>query len=175
MILLDIEKAFDVVWHKALVYLLNEYEVPLYIIKIILYYLKNRKFKVHIKDSKSSTRKVAAGVPQGSILGPFLFLFYINNLPKNSSTDIALFADDTAILSASWSKKLAVEKAFKHYNEIRKFFDKWKIKINDAKTELIVFSRKTKKPPSIDEQINPSSYVKYLGMHLDVKLSFTSS
>lgn len=145
MILLDIEKAFDVVWHEALVCILFEYHVPLYLILIIARYLKNRKFIVTANNAKSSKRRITAGVLQGSLLGPLLFLFCINNIPKNSDTELALFADDTAILASSWKKALAVKRAQAHLIQIIKFFHKWKIKINAAKTEIIIFSKKNKK------------------------------
>lgn len=177
MMLLDIEKAFDAVWHHGLIYILHKYKFPIYIIKIIMNYLKSRSFRVQAEDVKSSKRRISAGVPQGSILGPVLFIFFINNLPKRKDTELALYADDTGVLSASWKKALAVKRVKEHFQEISDFFYKWKIKINVNKTELIVFAHKRKEKVEsimIDEElIEPKSVVKYLGMHLDAKLSFT--
>ena len=178
MILLDIEKAFDTVWHQGLIYKLAEYKVPLYIIKIIIHYLRNRKFFTTVNNRTSKTNNVEAGVPQGSILGPILFLYFINDLPKHSKTEIALFADDTAILSSSWRKSVAVKNANEHFQQIRNYFHTWKIKINDAKTELIIFSKKVKEnDPSItigNLEIKPTKEVKYLGVILDKNLNYTS-
>lgn len=98
-------------------------------------------------------------------------------MPKRTDTDLALFADDTGILATSWRKALAVKRVKEHFEEITKFFHKWKIKTNVNKTELIVFSRKRKEkvqPITLEnEVIEPKNVVKYLGMYLDSKLSFT--
>lgn len=177
MVLLDIEKAFDTVWHKFLIYLLYDYKLPLYLVKIIANYLKRRRFFVSVNKSKSSKRKIAAGVPQGSILGPILFIYFINAIPRSPDVDVALFADDTAASVASWKKSLAVKKALNKFLEIRNFFIKRKIQINPSKTELIIFSKKIKETaPSIkiDNQIiEPSKHVRYLGVYLDSRLNFT--
>lgn len=177
MILFDIEKAFDTVWHKALICLLFDYKFPYYLIKIVANYLKRRRFFVSVNNAKSSKKKIAAGVPQGSILGPILFIYFINCILQSPCTNVALFADDTAVSAASWKKSQAVKKAQVQFLKIRQFFEKWKIQINPSKTELIVFSKKIKETvPSItiDNQIiEPSKHVKYLGVYLDSKLSYT--
>lgn len=178
MILLDIEKAFDTVWHKGLIYKLFKIGMPIYIIKIIQHYLKNRTFNLIIDKVKSKTQSIAAGVPQGSILGPRLFLYYINDIPKNPKSELALFADDTAILSSSWSKRVALKNVVDHYNLIKHYFDQWKIKINENKTEVIIFSKKYKKEiiekvVINDLELDIKKSVKYLGVHLDSKLSFS--
>lgn len=79
-------------------------------------------------------------------------------------------------MASSWNIRQAVKKAHLLFIKIRDYFGKWKIKINSAKTELIVFSHKREIPPTItvdDEMISPSESVKYLGVHLDKKLNFT--
>lgn len=180
MVLIDIEKAFDTVWHKALIHILYELKMPIYIIKIIASYLYKRKFVVSANNQTSGKRKVRAGVPQGSILGPVLFLYFINNIPKDKDTQIGLFADDTTIYASSWSKLLALKRIEKHLHEVYKFFHKWKIKINITKTELIIFSRRKDKDKEKDkmyimfqnQKIEPKNSVKYLGVTLDKKLKF---
>lgn len=176
MILLDIEKAFDTVWHEGLIHILHSIGLPIYIIRVLIEYLKNRIFTTKVKNKNSKKRKVAAGVPQGSILGPILFIYFINNIPKSPDTELALFADDTAILASSIRKWLAVKRANNHFQLIYKYFNKWKIKINLEKTELIVFSHKKETVPSIKIEnitVEPKKNVKYLGVILDEKLTFT--
>ena len=104
LILLDLNKAFDSVWHKAVITKLYDIKLLIILINIISNYLKkNRKFYVSINGTKSTYKEVVAEVPQGSILRPLLFIFYINDLPKTTNTHTAIFADDTAIYVSSWS------------------------------------------------------------------------
>ena len=82
MILLDIEKAFDTVWHKGLIYKLYKYKFPTYIIKTVQNDLKHRFFRTVVCNQESELRNVSAGVPQGSILGPVLFIYFITALDR---------------------------------------------------------------------------------------------
>lgn len=180
MLLLDIEKAFDTVWHKGLIHKLDSINLPLYLSKLIQNYLSRRTFRVQINNNFSREQKIATGVPQGSILGPVLFSYYINDLPIDGSTETALFADDTAIYNASWNKKTAIKRIQFTLNIYLEYFNLWKIKINAAKTELIILShkiklKKTEKDLKIEvlgEIIEPKTTVKYLGVILDTKLRF---
>ena len=124
MILLDIKKALDSVWHRGLIYKLYKYKFPTYIIKLLISYLRKRTFIVSGEGIDSGPRKIRAGVPQGSILGPILFLLFINDLPINSKTQLALFADDTALLSGSWKRKTAVQNVEAHFKRIHEHFQK---------------------------------------------------
>lgn len=177
MLLLDIEKAFDTVWHEGLVHKLSTYKLPNYVLKIIMSYLEDRTFQIKIGNTYSKTQNVAAGVPQGSILGPILFLYYINDIPKSPNTNIALFADDTAIMAQSWKKDQAIKYIQRHIVELEVFYHKWKVKINVLKTELLVFSQKEKKNNThivyMNEiPVNSKEDAKYLGVDLDKKLTF---
>ena len=177
LVLLDIEKAFDTVWHKGLIHKLHVSNLPLYTIKIIQNYLKKRTLAVSVNDTHSNTQKIAAGVPQGSILGPVLFLYYINDIPQNTKVKIALFADDTALYSSSWRNEVAIKNLQIYINSLMKYYNKWKIKINEAKTEQVMFSLKKNRKPIPGITINGTTTIaspsaKYLGMHLDKKLLY---
>lgn len=95
-IFLDVEKAFDRVWISGLIAKLIKFNTPWYISKLIFSYLTDRSFTVQVKRNYSSIRPIHAGTPQGSVLGPLLYNIFMNDIPLNPMTKIALFADDTA-------------------------------------------------------------------------------
>lgn len=177
MALLDIEKAFDTVWHDGLIYKLLKAETPLPLVRIIDDYLRDRTFTVTIKGENSNPRKVPMGVPQGSILGPHLFSVYIHDVPVPQNCQLALYADDLAIYTCSSSRKIIARRLEFGLQKLRNFYSKWKIKINDSKTETIMFSRRSKAamPSRIvmnGEAIPWARSVKYLGLHLDSRLNW---
>ena len=96
-VFLDISRAFDRVWHEGLIFKLRQIGIEGSAIKIIHSFLENREQRVAIDGFSSDWGQISAGVPQGSILGPLLFLIYINDITEIVSSDIRLFADDTFI------------------------------------------------------------------------------
>ena len=98
-VFLDISKAFDKVWHDGLIFKLRQNGISRDIINIFRDFLCNRKQKVVLNGQCSSWADVSAAVPQGSILGPLLFLIYINDLSKGLKRESKLFADDTSLFS----------------------------------------------------------------------------
>lgn len=180
MTLLDIEKAFDTVWIDGIVSKLIKYKFPAYLIRLINNYLTNRTFKVKINEVLSIERSPKAGVPQGSVLGPVLFSYFINDIPKFVKTNLAIYADDTAVYAHSFNAQVATKQCEIHCNQISDFASTWKIKINKGKTEHIIFTRKftnTKvyTPLNIDGmQVKQAAAgeVRYLGVIMDQRLSF---
>ena len=96
---LDISKAFDRVWHAGLLYKLKSYGISGQIFGLISSFLSNRQLRVVLDGKSSQEYPVNAGFPQGSILGPPLFLLYINDLPDDVICNIAIYADDTTLYS----------------------------------------------------------------------------
>ena len=96
---LDISKAFDRVWRAGLLQKLKPYGISGQIFGLISSFLSNRWLRVVLVGKSSQEYPVNAGVPQSSILGPTLFLLYINDLPDDAICDIAVYADDTTLYS----------------------------------------------------------------------------
>ena len=96
---LDISKAFDRVWHAGLLHKLKSYGISGQIFRLISSFLSNRRLRVVLDGKSSQEYPVNAGVHQGSILGPTLFLLYINDLPDDVICNIAVYADDTTLYS----------------------------------------------------------------------------
>ncbi|KAJ4436396.1 hypothetical protein ANN_19028 [Periplaneta americana] len=107
---LDIERAFDKVWHEGLLVKLLGMGVPDGMIRLISNYLRGRTFKTRVGTSFSATREIHAGVPQGSIIGPILFNIFINDLPfrcnHGRSSHLYIYADDTALLAMGKTYRL---------------------------------------------------------------------
>ena len=98
-VFLDISKAFDKVWHEGMIFKLQQNGISDDLLNILSDFLRNRKQRVTLNGQSSSWTNVNSGVPQGSILGPLLFLIYINDLPDGLSSNAKLFVDDTSLFS----------------------------------------------------------------------------
>ena len=101
---MDISKAFDKVWHEGLIFKLRQNGVSGQRLKLFESYLSNRQQRVVINGSYSEYLPIESGVPQGSVLGPLLFLIYINDLEKNIKSKIKFFANDTMPSSSKIQK-----------------------------------------------------------------------
>ena len=101
---LDFQKAFDTVPHYRLIEKLKSFGLCDGLLNVIADFLKNRTFKVIVGNSSSDSYKVTSGIPQGSVLGPLLFLLYINDLPECIINRVSLFADDLKMFGKSSMK-----------------------------------------------------------------------
>ena len=101
---LDISKAFDKVWHQGLLFKLKSYGVERSLFGLLENYLENTKQRIILHGQCSSLKNIVLGVPQGSVLGPLLFLIYINDLPNGLASICKIFADDTFIFSKVFDK-----------------------------------------------------------------------
>ena len=175
-IFVDFQKAFDTVNHEILLKKLEHYGFRGVINNWFRSYLTDRKQKVVINGFESESKNLLHGVPQGSVLGPILFLIYINDLHrciKHSTT--YHFADDTNLLNISNNYKTLQRKVNYDLFSLHKWLTANKISLNEAKTELIYF-RKGGAAPILNIKLHgktliPTKVVKYLGIYLDEFLS----
>ena len=177
-ILIDIRKAFDCVDHTILTTKLYQYGVRGLPLDWFKSYLFNRKCFIECDDVKSNTNVFNIGVPQGSILGPLLFLLYINDLPKASnSINMILFADDTTLtVSDSNFNDLSIS-TNTELNSISQWINANKLTLNTDKTEFLIISNRstTNVNRNLEFQgasITPTNSCKYLGVIIDDRLSF---
>ena len=173
-IFLDLQKAFDTVDHEILLVKLKHYGIRGKTFHWLKSFLSERSQFVSIGNIKSSIVSLLHGVPQGSVLGPLLFLIYINDMHQAVKfSSLFQFADDTNMLN--YSKNL--KQLAKHVNIDLKLISHWlnanKISLNTSKTELVLFKHK-RKSLTFDlritingKRIRPSPYIKYLGIFID--------
>ena len=168
---LDISQAFDRVWIPGLLSKISSY-VPKQLVLLVESYLHQRNFYVAYGEAKSAILPINAGVPQGSVLGPLLYLLYTADLPVQPGSTVATYADDTAILTPHTSYETATELLQNSAREVEHWAHQWKIKLNSLKSARIDFAlRKHGYIPSLPEgsPVPNVSSTKYLGIHLDTR------
>lgn len=173
-VFLDISQAFDKVWHIGLLYKLKKH-LPYQYYELLKSYLQNRKFLVKFRDEQTKLFAINSGVPQGSVLGPMLYLLYTADMPTSHQTLTATFADDTAILASHYNPAIASQRLQNSLNKIQSWLHKWRIKVNEDKSTHVTFTtRKETCPPVLlnNQPIPQKEEVKYLGMHLDRRLTW---
>lgn len=173
-VFMDISQAFDRVWHQGLIHKLSK-TLPANYCALFHEYLRNRKFQVSLNSATSTTKDIQAGVPQGSTLSSILFLLYTADFPTPADVTVSLYADDTALTATHTDYLTAVTRLQSAVDTIVAWFHKWKIAINEKKSERVDFSLRSH--PYIPILINGVtipyvSSAKYLGVHLDAKLTW---
>ena len=175
LVLLDLSKAFDKVSHQKLLLKLHRYGIRGPTLKWFQAFLSDRTQTVVIDNEKSATVPVTSGVPQGSVLGPILFLIYINDLPDKTRSKVRLFADDTAIYLAVSNLEdaqiLQQDLDHPHLLELD-----WDMEFNPSKCVVIHIIRSRTPVPSqylLHGQVLESvAGSKYLGVEISSNLSF---
>ena len=140
---LDISKAFDKVWHEGLLFKLERIGISGNLLSLLKSFLSNRFQRVVLNGQCSSWSSVLAGVPQGSILGPLLFLIYINDLPENLQSTVKLFADDT-LFSTVYEPNISASQLESDLKKISHWAYKFHPDLSKQAQEVI-FSGKTVK------------------------------
>ena len=142
---LDISKAFDRVWHDGLIYKLKRCGVSGSLLSLLESFLKDRKQPTVLNGQNSSWRDISAGVPQGSILGPLLFLVYINDLTEYLRCNVKLFADDTSLFTVVQDSNSAASDMNQDLELISQWAHDWRMSFNpDPQKQAVelIFSRK---------------------------------
>ena len=180
-VFLDISKAFDKVWHEGLLLILNRNGISGNLLNHFRDFVSCRKQRVVLNGQHPSWDNVTAGVPQGSILGPLLFLIYVNDLPNNLSSNCKLFANDASLFSVVNNIHTSPATLSQDLKRITNWAFQWKMIFNPdviKQAQEVIFSRKIKKllhPTLLFNNIllSNSLFQKHLGLTLDVKLNFS--
>lgn len=173
-VFLDVAQAFDKVWHEGLIKKLRRL-IPNQFCDILESYLEGRHFRVRLENFYSELKPIKAGVPQGSILGPVLFLLYTSDVPTPLNSVIATFADDTAVLTVADNAVESTKLLQRAVNEVVRWTINNKISLNTTKSVHVDFTNKQKTYHPIEisgKQVPYSNTAKYLGMTLDAKLQW---
>jgi hypothetical protein len=136
---LDVSQAFERVWHSDLLYKIKQFLPPPYF-QLLKSYLSDRQFQVRVGNEKSELQPIKAGVPQGGVFGPTLYVLYTSDLPTSTNTTLGTFADDTVILSVNEDSRRAASDLQHHLNTLQTWFEMWRIKINENKYCFITFT-----------------------------------
>ena len=174
---LDASSAFDRVWHEGLLFKLKCKGVNGKLLEWFRSYLTNRRQRVVIKGQCSKWAYILAGVPLGSILGPLLFLIYIDDIIKDIESSILLFADDTSIFETISDPILSFEKLNRDLARLYIWSNQWLVTFNPTKTAYIIFSKKLimQNYPDLylgGEKIKKVSTHKQLGVVFNNKMTF---
>ena len=181
---LDLSKAFDTVNHNILLNKLDHYGIRGHTLAWFESYLTNRKQYVLVDNNKSELGKITTGVPQGSVLGPLLFIIYMNdicNVIKNNTAKLMLFADDTNLFISGKNPIQIKNDMEAEAKNLQEWFKANKLTLSIEKTNFSLFHQPQKKIPKEcdeihigDKSIKRVNSVKYLGIIIDDKLNWSA-
>lgn len=180
-VFLDVEKAFDRVWHTGLIFKLTQTDLPPALTHLVASFFRGRSFFVSVERTSSALRPAVAGVPQGSCLSPALYAHYTNDiptleghlLPGERDVVLALFADDSAYFASSRSPAIAAGRMQRLLDLLPSWLDKWRIAVNVGKTAALLVSHRRSHPCKLQlrgQDIEWQSCVRYLGVDIDRSL-----
>ena len=184
-VLIYAAKAFDCVWHDGLRQMFMNDKFPAILIRFLSSWLSQRTCRVRINTDLSNFAILSAGVPQGSLLSPIIYIYFTRNMPTKATNEMfsSFYADDTAYAASDAPHARRRTFAGENLQEIlltlEHFCNKWRIGLNASKTKLILFKiRKNQNTePNIylkNELLKYEDNAKFLGVTFDKELSFKS-
>lgn len=180
-VFLDLSKAFDTINHTTLLNKLRHYGIRGQALEWFRSYLSSREQFVMYKNTTSLLREVTCGVPQGSVLGPLLFIIYTNDLPNALRfTRCVLFADDTTVYYSSRNLEHVIQNISADLKNLTEWFKANKLSLNITKTNYMLFTKNDKDYKRnmnlrlSNEDITRVNSTKFLGMIIDDKLNWQS-
>ena len=144
-VFLDMSKAFDKVWHSSLIHKLQSYGIQSKLLVLLENYLFNRKQRVVLNGVTSTWKPIKSGVPQGSVLGPLLFLISINDLPDNLICNLKLFSDDVSLNAVMYDNDICIKHLKDELNRLHEWSVKWKMLFNPESSkpaEEVIFTNR---------------------------------
>jgi len=173
LLLLDVEKAFDSVWQNGLRRKLHDLGLPTKMMRVLSSFMSDRTIKVRVGNIVSEAISLFAGTPQGSVLSPLLFLIYVNDLPVLPTSNLSQFADDMGFYVHDKNQNRVQIRIQKQIDALEKWCNKWHIKLNATKTQLLAF-KNSQKPMQVkiyDCIINSCQHATLLGTTFDSRLN----
>ena len=161
LILLDISKAFDKVWHPGLLHKIKQLGFSGNLYNWIESYLSNRRQRVVVGGKSSQYLPTFAGVPQGSILGPLLFLIFINDMTTDLQLECHQYADDTTLVYRTATPTVMHAYITNQLSILSRWAELWRVTFNALKTHYMYFTNK---------HIGPAWYHRYFRGHISHKL-----
>lgn len=174
LVLLDISQAFDRVFLEGLAFKLLKL-LPINYYLLLTSYLSGRSFRVRHEDTYSDFAPILAGVPQGSVLGPVLFLIYMHDLPRSRGIRTSTYADDTGLAAIGEEPGYVNAVLQRGLDRTSKFCKRWRTALNGTKSQHATFSlnKNSYSPVKIDgEVVPPVDAANHLGVWLDTRLTF---
>ena len=171
----DLSRAFDSLDHNFLIHKLQRYGIRGNSLQLIESYLEGRKFLVRVSDCTSELKDIDTGVPQGSVLGPLLFILFVNDMPEHvfGSTKI-MFADDTSMVVSAGSPEELKQKVGSIVSDFGNWCNTNKLILNIEKTVFVNFRASKSKPLVELVDLTVSTEVKFLGIYIDENINWLS-
>ena len=164
-------------WHNGLIAKLDQIGISGNLLTLLKSYLSNRKQCTVVDGFKSAMKNITAGVPQGSRLGPLLFIIFINDIVDGLESEILIFADDCSLLASGSDPSETAEQLNRDLDRIANWAKKWKVTFNAGKSKDIIYSGKVlnNSPPLIfnNNLIDRVNTHCHLGVYLTYNLNWS--